>query len=61
MLKMAQNPMAEMQRMFSNDPVYSRFQQMIQGKTPQEIEATVRNLAQTRGINIDQFRQQIGL
>lgn len=61
MLKMAQNPMAEMQRMFSNSPIWGQFNQLTQGKNEKELEQVARNLAQTKGINLDQFRSQIGL
>lgn len=58
---MSANPMAEMQRMFGNDPAWGQFQQLTQGKNAKELEQVARNLAQTKGINLDQFRSQIGL
>lgn len=61
MLKMSQNPMAEMQRMYSNCPEWKQYQQLIEGKNEQQLEQTARNLAQTRGIDINQFRCQFGL
>lgn len=61
MLKMSQNPMGEMQRMFNNSPIWGQFNQLTQGKNEKELEQTARNLAQTKGINLDQLRNQIGL
>ena len=60
-LKMSQNPMVEMQRMFSNTPVWGQYQQLTQGKNEQELEQVARNLAQTKGIDINQYRSQFGL
>ena len=53
--------MVEMQRMFSNNPEWKQWQQLTQGKNEQELEQVARNLAQTKGIDINQFRSQFGL
>lgn len=58
---MSQNPMVEMQRIFSNNPEWKQWQQLTQGKNEQELEQVARNLAQTKGIDINQFRSQFGL
>lgn len=60
-LKAASNPMATLQQMAYSSPQFAKFQEMTQGKSAQEIEQIARNLAQTKGINIDQFRQQLGI
>ena len=58
---MSANPMAEMQRMFGNDPAWGQFQQLTQGKNAKELEQVARNLAQTKGVDISQFARQNGL
>ena len=58
---MSQNPMVEMQRMFSNSPEWAQFQQLTQGKNEKELEQVARNLAQTKGVDISQFARQNGL
>ena len=47
--------------MFSNNPVWGQYQQLIQGKNEQQLEQTARNLAQTKGVDINQLRSQLGL
>ena len=58
---MSVNPMAEMQRMFGNSPEWSQFQQLTQGKSQRELEQVARNLAQTKGVDLNQFARQNGL
>ena len=44
------NPMGMMQQMFGGNPAFQQAMNMVQGKSPQELQQTVMNLAQTRGI-----------
>lgn len=47
-----------------NNPLFNRAMQMVQGKNEEEIKQIVKNLAQQRGINIDQLSamaNQLGL
>ena len=50
-----------MMNMFQNNPLFQRAQQMVQGKSEQEIEQIASNLCKQRGINIndafEQFKQ----
>lgn len=47
-----------MMSMFQNNPMFQRAQQMVQGKSEQEIEQIASNLCKQRGINInDAFEQ----
>lgn len=55
MLRMAQNPTAEIQRMFSNDPSMGKFIQMTNGANPQQLESKTRQLALTRNISEQQL------
>lgn len=56
-LQNSNNPMAVMQNMFGNDPIMQRAMQMAQGKSPEQLQQTVRNLAQQRGLSTDQLNQ----
>lgn len=55
MLRMAQNPAAEIQKMFSNDPSMGKFIQMTNGANPQQLESKTRQLALTRNISEQQL------
>lgn len=49
-----------LQQMMGNDPVLARAMQMAQGKGPEQLEQTVKNLCQQRGVDYEQFRQTFG-
>lgn len=53
----AQNPMQVMMQNFGNDPNFARAMQMAQGKTPEQLEQTVKNMCQQNGVDFDQFKQ----
>lgn len=58
------NPMGMMQQMCGQDPMFQQALGMAQGKSPQEIQQTVINLAKTKGIPTDVlqgFMQQFGI
>lgn len=58
------NPQAVMQQMFGNNPVFNRVMQMTHGKSPEQIQQLVRNVAQSRGMNemqLNQFLNNFGL
>ena len=61
MLKNSQNPIALMQQMFGNNPQFNQIMQIAQGKSPQELEQYVRNLAQSQNIDLNQLANQFGL
>ena len=61
MLKGAQNPMAMMMSMFGNNPQFNQIMQIVQGKSPQELEQYVRNAYQSNGQDINQVLKQFGL
>lgn len=61
MLKCSKNPMAMIKQMANNNPQLQPLLQNIQGKTPQELEQYARNLAQSKGINLNQFLNQFGI
>lgn len=57
MLRIAQNPTAEIQKMFSNDPSMDKFIQMTNGANPQQIEDKTRQLAISRNISEQQLNE----
>ena len=61
MLRTGGNPRALMQQMASRDPRMSQFMQMINGKTPQQLESIARNAAKERGVNVEDLMRQFGL
>lgn len=48
-----------MQQMFGNNPHFQRAMQMVQGKTPSQMQQTARNLCKERGIDFDGVAQQM--
>lgn len=61
LLQNSQNPIMVLQQLMGNNPKYAQVMQMIQGKSPQEIEQFVRNLYQSQGQDINQIASQFGL
>ena len=56
-----QNPMALLQQMAPQNPQIAQAFQMMQGKTPQQLEQMARNMAGERGIDINQMMRQLGI
>lgn len=56
------NPMLNQMLMqsFGNNPNFNRAMQMLQGKTPEQLQQTVMNLAQNQGISMEQLQQIAG-
>ena len=61
MLRGAQNPMQMMMSMFGSNPQFNQIMQIVQGKSPQELEQYVRNAYQSNGQDINQVLRQLGL
>lgn len=64
MMQNSNNPMGLMQNMFGSSPVFQKVMQMAQGKSPEEIQQIVRNIASQQGMNeqqLGQFVNQFGL
>lgn len=58
------NPMAMMNQMFGNNPIFQQVMQMTQGKNPNQIQQIIKNVAHERGMNdqqLNQFINQFGL
>lgn len=61
MIKTASNPMAMVQQLAQNNPQLQQLMTNIQGKTPIELEQYARNLAQSKGVDINKLLNQYGL
>lgn len=64
MLQMIQNsgnPMAMMQQLFGNHPMFQRAQMMLQGKTREGQLEILNNLCKQRGIDLNQLKTMFGL
>ena len=64
MVQQAGNPMGIMQQLAGQNPLMSRAMQMGQGKSPEQMQTLVRNLAKQKGMNdeqLNQFLSQFGL
>lgn len=51
MLQNAQNPMSLIQNMFGSNPQFQRVMQMVDGKTPAEMEQIAKNLCAQSGVD----------
>nr|DAH73021.1 MAG TPA: hypothetical protein [Caudoviricetes sp.] len=60
MLTRAQNPMEILNQMAGNNPVFGRGLQMGKGKSVSELQGIAENLARQRGVNLNDFLQQMG-
>lgn len=61
MLQNSANPLGVMQQMFGNTPQFQKTMQVVQGKTPAQLEQYARNLAKSQNIDIKQLANQFGL
>lgn len=58
------NPMAMMNQMFGNNPIFQQVMQMTQGKNPMQIQQIIKNVAHEKGMDeqqLNQFINQFGL
>ena len=55
------NPNAIVMQLAQGNPVFQRALQMTNGKTPEQIYAMAQQMAQQRGVNINQLAQQLGI
>ena len=60
MLQSAKNPMGLLQRLGQNNPQLQRVIEVMNGKSPKEIEQYVRNTAHTQGVDLNQLAQRMG-
>lgn len=55
------NPMAVMQQMGWNNPQIAQAYQMMQGKSPQQLQQMAQNMASERGIDLNMMMRQLGI
>ena len=60
-LNKTQNPMGLLQQLSMNNPKLQRVIEIMNGKSPQELEQYVRNTAQTQGVDLNELAQKMGL
>ena len=60
MLRNGQNPMQMMEQMARQDPKANQALNMIQGKSPAQLEQIARNMAREQGIDLDMMLRQLG-
>ena len=61
MLQSSGNPMQAMMNMANQNPMLRNVIQIMNGKTPQQMEQTVRQIAQQRGVDLDQLAHHMGV
>lgn len=55
------DPMKIIGQMAGNDPHMRQGMNLIQGKTPQQLEQMARNMAQERGVDVRQMLSNMGI
>ena len=55
------NPMQLMQQMAMQDPRIAQAQQMIQGKSPQQLRQMAENMARERGTDLQSVARSLGI
>lgn len=55
------NPMTLMQQMAGQNPQIAQAFQLMQGKSPQQLQTMAQNMAKERGIDINQMLRQLGI
>lgn len=61
LLKSGKNPNAILQTMAMNDPQVRQVMQMMNGKTPAQLEQMARNMAKERGTTIEDVARYMGI
>lgn len=52
-LSQSQNPMGMMMQMYGGNPQFQQVMQIVQSKSPQELEQYTRNICKSQNIDID--------
>ena len=61
MLQKSQNPFGILQQLSRQNPQLQRVMEVVQGKSPRELEQYVRNTAKTQGVDLSKLAQSLGL
>lgn len=60
MLQNTKNPMAMMEQMYGNNPMFQRAKMMVQGKDKKGQMQILNNLCKQRGIDLNQLKGMFG-
>jgi hypothetical protein len=60
-LQKAQNPMTLLNQLAGQNPQLKRVMEVMNGKSPKELEQYVRNTAKTQGVDLNQLANKLGL
>lgn len=55
------NPIAMLGQLSGNNPIMARGMQLVQGKTPEQLQQIAQNMAKERGVDLASMLQQFGL
>ncbi len=55
------NPMQMLSGMMQNNPAVSGLMRVVQGKNPQQLEQTARNMYREAGMDIDDVARRMGI
>ena len=55
------SPMSVLQQLAGNDPRMGQAMQMLQGKSPAELQQMAMNMAKERGTTVEQIAQSLGI
>ena len=61
MLQGSGNPMQMLMGMAQNNPALGQALQMVNGKTPAELERMAYDMAKQRGVDLNQLAKQMGI
>ena len=61
MMQQSGNPMGMLMQMSQQNPLMGQAMQALNGKTPWQMEQYVRQIAQQRGVDINQLARQMGI
>ena len=60
-IRSSNNPMAFLQSQAGNNPAIAKALEMTKGKNPNEFLSIAQNVAKERGIDLNQYRQSLGI
>ena len=60
-LQKAQNPMQLLNQLAGQNPRLKRVMEVMNGKSPKELEQYVRNTAKTQGVDLNQLANKLGI
>ena len=60
-MQRGQNPINLMQTMAQQNPQVAQALQMMQGKSPQQLQQMAQNMARERGVDLNQMLRQMGI